>query len=291
MPPPLPASRIRNEDALLCLPPHEQFRWLHRFYLVLDRIAEQHRVYKLYGGPHGFMVSTGVAEPDPEHAATLLRFALHLTQAVQSIRLAGSTPLDLVLVLASGPASSGLLGTTSLTYQARLSQLGTCAAWFQPVIPALAIRQLVWCSARGRGLRHWAFLSLLPAASRFIRSCPDALPGLHVPAQIVGRVVSVAREIMEAHALAPLIVSAWRGGGTCCLPDTLLGGPNCAAVWLEALKRTRRPPAQQPGPQPGAGARRPALKQQAADAVRDCRAAPAAGHGGHAARAEARGGG
>ena len=176
--PPLP-RRIRNEDSLLCLPPHDQFRWLHRFYLVLDRIAEQHRVYKLYGGPHGFMISTGVAEADADHAATLLRFSLHLLQAAQSvsaaaagaalapgtccgitaasapsdplppahmlpqpprtpplcslpvfpccslllllmmlqIRLAGSVPLDLVMVMASGPATSGLLGTTSLTYQ------------------------------------------------------------------------------------------------------------------------------------------------------------------------------
>ncbi|EFN55643.1 expressed protein [Chlorella variabilis] len=120
-------AKIRNEDSLLCLPPHDQFRWLHRFYLVLDRIAEQHRVYKLYGGPHGFMISTGVAEADADHAATLLRFSLHLLQAAQSvsaaaagaalIRLAGSVPLDLVMVMASGPATSGLLGTTSLTYQ------------------------------------------------------------------------------------------------------------------------------------------------------------------------------
>ncbi|KAL4457367.1 hypothetical protein ABPG75_012232 [Micractinium tetrahymenae] len=110
-------AKIRNEDKLLSLPAHDQFRWLHRFYLVLDRIAEQHRVYKLYGGPHGFMVSTGVAESDDQHASTLLRFALHVLQAVQSIKLPGMVPLDLIMVLSSGPASSGLLGTTSLTYQ------------------------------------------------------------------------------------------------------------------------------------------------------------------------------
>jgi hypothetical protein len=39
--------RIRNEEALACMSPHDQFRWLHRFYLVLDRIAEQHRVRRL----------------------------------------------------------------------------------------------------------------------------------------------------------------------------------------------------------------------------------------------------
>lgn len=207
-------NRIRNEGHLLRLPPHDQFRWLHRFYLVLDRIAEQHRVYKLYGGPHGFMISTGVAEPDADHATTLLRFSLHLLQAAQSvsdcaccprcctskagtchscgpppaaelrqasrthhseraaatlaadvrtccrraaighfsvcvrpdenlfsppyfrcypclmhspfllllllllqIRVTGTAPLDMVMVLASGAATSGLLGTTSLTYQ------------------------------------------------------------------------------------------------------------------------------------------------------------------------------
>ena len=35
---------MRNEACLLSLPEEDQFRWLHRFYLVLDRIAEQHRV-------------------------------------------------------------------------------------------------------------------------------------------------------------------------------------------------------------------------------------------------------
>ena len=152
------------------------------------------QVYKLYGGPHGFMISTGVAEPDADHAATLLRFSLHVLQAAQNvrparactllfctptpaaaspclclqavprrcpqavlhtrdtsahtsslltapqppapakparlrcplppqIRLPGQVPVDLLMVLASGPASSGLLGTTSLTYQV------TSAGW------------------------------------------------------------------------------------------------------------------------------------------------------------------
>jgi hypothetical protein len=33
------------------------------------------------------------------------------------IRVTGTAPLDMVMVLASGAATSGLLGTTSLTYQ------------------------------------------------------------------------------------------------------------------------------------------------------------------------------
>lgn len=43
-------------------------------------------MYKLYGGPHGFMISTGVAEADEDHASTLLRFALHALQALQQVR-------------------------------------------------------------------------------------------------------------------------------------------------------------------------------------------------------------
>lgn len=42
--PPHPSARIRNDHLLLNYDSHDQFRWLHRFYLVLDRIAEQHRV-------------------------------------------------------------------------------------------------------------------------------------------------------------------------------------------------------------------------------------------------------
>lgn len=110
-------AKIRNDHLLLNYDSHDQFRWLHRFYLVLDRIAEQHRVYKLYGGPHGFMISTGVAETDEDHASTLLRFSLHVLQAMHQIRLPGPAPVDLCMVLASGRAASGLLGTTSLTYQ------------------------------------------------------------------------------------------------------------------------------------------------------------------------------
>lgn len=225
--PPHPSARIRNDHLLLNYDSHDQFRWLHRFYLVLDRIAEQHRVrgaaspaavaarccclavlcvstlrrccrhlpavgcrawvgrcrlgavpagcvqdrthgstvplllrqrcpalqkcaaplhkqqnceprirgccvaaaqrcnaallpqrckllllplfplaahmsalahappppfslpplqvYKLYGGPHGFMISTGVAETDEDHASTLLRFSLHVLQAMHQV--------------------------------------------------------------------------------------------------------------------------------------------------------------------------------------------------------------
>lgn len=110
-------GRIRNDQELHRMSPADQFKWLHRFYLVIDRIAEQHRVYKLYGGAHGFLFSTAVAEPDENHAATLLRFALVVHQAAQSIRFPSKAPVDLCLCLASGEASSGLLGSTSLTYQ------------------------------------------------------------------------------------------------------------------------------------------------------------------------------
>lgn len=155
------------------------------------------QVYKLYGGPHGFMISTGVAETDEDHASTLLRFSLHVLQAMhqvggacradgeaaaaaacaavalmrllvlllllhwtsvclrcsyacprlrartchplancprcfrpccrlsQQIRLPGPAPVDLCMVLASGRAASGLLGTTSLTYQVCALQRGS----------------------------------------------------------------------------------------------------------------------------------------------------------------------
>ena len=39
---------------------------------------------------------------------------------VPQIRVPGQAPLDLVMALASGPLASGLLGTSSLTYQVRL---------------------------------------------------------------------------------------------------------------------------------------------------------------------------
>ena len=173
---------------MLAMTPAAQFTWLHRFYLVLDRVAQQHKVraagkvcslgcrwnrphrkvklpfcwphlnhlnlspscfqvYKLYGGSHGFMLSTGVAEADPNHATTLLRCALHLLQVFEpvsgmahrdlcvpacrhtagpphsppppppplfvlpQIRMSDGQSADVVMALASGPATSGLLGS------------------------------------------------------------------------------------------------------------------------------------------------------------------------------------
>lgn len=118
--------RFRNDASMLAMTPAAQFTWLHRFYLVLDRVAQQHKVraagkvcslgcrwdrpyrkdklpsgwphlnhlnlspscfqvYKLYGGSHGFMLSTGVAEADPTHATTLLRCALHLLRVFEPV--------------------------------------------------------------------------------------------------------------------------------------------------------------------------------------------------------------
>ncbi|KAL4858295.1 Adenylate cyclase [Chlorella vulgaris] len=161
-------AKIRNEGHLLRLPPHDQFRWLHRFYLVLDRIAEQHRVYKLYGGPHGFMISTGVAEPDADHATTLLRFSLHLLQAAQSIRVTGTAPLDMVMVLASGAATSGLLGTTSLTYQI----VGKAVSVAREVMETQLEVPFIVLSGMCDELKPEVAAELAPLGSVPLRCCP-----------------------------------------------------------------------------------------------------------------------
>lgn len=132
-------GRIRNAAGLSHLSPKEQFAWQHHFYCVMDRVIEQHQVYKLYGGPQGFMVSSGVAEPDVRHAATLLRCALHLHTAARELRLPCGAPVDLCLSLASGEAYSGLLGTASLTYQivGRCVQEAQQLLDSQPFVPLL----------------------------------------------------------------------------------------------------------------------------------------------------------
>ncbi|KAL4452450.1 hypothetical protein ABPG75_008112 [Micractinium tetrahymenae] len=110
-------ATIRNGHVLLQLPTAQQFCWWHAFFSQVDAVIGQHKVYKLYGGPHGFMLSAGVAEPDSQHAASLLCCALHLRQALQGARLPGGGPAAVAMVLSSGPCSSGLLGAASLTYQ------------------------------------------------------------------------------------------------------------------------------------------------------------------------------
>lgn len=74
-------------------------------------------MHKLYGGPDGFSICAGVVQPDADHAATLLACAAHILRVLEPLRFPGGQRPDLVLALASGPASSGLLGFSSLTYQ------------------------------------------------------------------------------------------------------------------------------------------------------------------------------
>lgn len=108
------------------------------------------------------------------------------------IRLPGPAPVDLCMVLASGRAASGLLGTTSLTYQ-------------------------VWVAAAARGLAGVA-----GAWSRFFYLHPPRLSSALAPCclhshplrgvcqllhmQIVGRPVAIARELMEGQQHLPFMV-------------------------------------------------------------------------------------
>lgn len=71
-------------DTLL-LPAIASLRRLSARHATAQRRPRPPQVYKLHGSPHGFLVSAAVAAPDPQHPATLLRFALHLHQAAQKV--------------------------------------------------------------------------------------------------------------------------------------------------------------------------------------------------------------
>ena len=45
------------------------------------------QVFKLYGGAQGFLLATNVSEPDPNHAATLLRCAQQLMAQAEHVSL------------------------------------------------------------------------------------------------------------------------------------------------------------------------------------------------------------
>ncbi|PSC74422.1 adenylyl cyclase Cya [Micractinium conductrix] len=189
-------AKMRNEACLLSLPEEDQFRWLHRFYLVLDRIAEQHRVYKLYGGAHGFMMSTGVAEPDENHAATLLRFSLHLLQSVQSIRLPGMEPLDLVMVLNSGPTCSGLLGTTSLTYQI----VGKMVTVARELHDTQCDLPFMLCSGMHAALKPSIAVELCSAGEVELLCAPGQRERVYTLARYAG--LPLSHPVHEAHVVA-----------------------------------------------------------------------------------------
>lgn len=59
---------------------------------------------------------------------------------LRQIKLPGMVPLDLIMALSSGPASSGLLGTTSLTYQVGQAGCGVCRPGQRGDRPAAAAR-------------------------------------------------------------------------------------------------------------------------------------------------------
>lgn len=86
-PHPAPAAprRIRNDDVLLQLDPHDQFRWLHRFYLVLDRIAEQHRVRR-----DGSRRLRSPAQPSPVGPTPAQRWAAQHTHTLPAARAAAA---------------------------------------------------------------------------------------------------------------------------------------------------------------------------------------------------------
>ncbi|PRW61258.1 integral membrane single C2 domain isoform A [Chlorella sorokiniana] len=111
-------AEFRNAAALLALPESQQFQFLHHsVYILLDELVGRHKVYKLFGSSSGFMLATNVAEPDPRHATTLLSCARDLLEQLEQVRLPCGTPLRPVMALSTGPITSGLLGTVSLTYQ------------------------------------------------------------------------------------------------------------------------------------------------------------------------------
>ena len=55
------------------------------------------QVFKLYGGAQGFLLATNVAEPDANHAATLLSFAERLMRVAQHVSTAVPAGLQAAL--------------------------------------------------------------------------------------------------------------------------------------------------------------------------------------------------
>ncbi|PRW57941.1 NO-insensitive guanylyl cyclase III [Chlorella sorokiniana] len=163
-------GRFRNENALCSLAPKLHFAWLHPFYVVLDGMANQHRVFKLHGGAQGFLLATNVAEPDADHAATMFAFAQQLMRVAQLIRVPGQAPLDLALAMDSGPLASGLLGKTSLTYQV----VGRAFEVARELAGGQADACLMVADGLRRALPEEAAEALIPMGGVQLRCSPEA---------------------------------------------------------------------------------------------------------------------
>ncbi|KAI7844589.1 hypothetical protein COHA_001829 [Chlorella ohadii] len=227
-------GRFRNEAALNSLPPKQLFAWLHRFYVVLDGMATQHKVFKLYGGAQGFLLATNVAEPDANHAATMFAFAQRLMQVALHIRVPGQAPLELVLGMDTGALASGLLGRASLTYQL----VGRCADVARELADAEAGASLKVADGMYRSLPPEAAAALIPLGGVQLRCCPDeavrvytlpqcASPPPHNTSPVTP---TVAASLAQARAcLAPAVPSL--AGASCTCTCTC----GCGNVHADAL--------------------------------------------------------
>ncbi|KAI7837250.1 hypothetical protein COHA_008936 [Chlorella ohadii] len=227
-------AAIRNQADLHVLPASEQFQFLHRLYVAVDALAGAHKLYKLYGSSQGFMLSTNVAEPDDNHAFTLLGAARELLQVLPQVRLPSGEALDVTLSLSSGAASSGLLGTTSLTYQlvGRSVAVARELSQTQEALPLVVTRSLVDM------LPPEAAAALVPMGRASVACCPEEPQELYtLPAY---RHLPLSRAVAAGDAPPPMPAApdggdqwAQQGSGSDAGASTRSGSPTLPVLALK----------------------------------------------------------
>ncbi|KAI7844590.1 hypothetical protein COHA_001830 [Chlorella ohadii] len=210
-------GRFRNEGAFACLTPKQLFAWLHRFYLFLDEAATRNQqVFKLYGGPQGFLLATNVAEPDANHVLKMLAFAQQMMAQAEHIRVPGGARLDLTVAMDSGPMASGLLGKTSLTYQV----VGRCLAVSEELAEHQSQVPFLVGEGMYRSLPAEAAAALIPLGGVQLRCCPDEAVRVYTLPQFNGLQLDHAVPAGPAGPAVPM-----RLAGQAVRADSSLGAP------------------------------------------------------------------
>ncbi|DBA87007.1 TPA: hypothetical protein ACH3X2_000386 [Trebouxia sp. C0005] len=102
------------------LQPQQVMEMLDRLYNVLDNLALRHQLFKVETIGCTHMVVGNLQNPQPDHTARAVWFALDAHRAAQSVRISAKDPtlgyINLKIGMHSGPVVASVVGTTNPRY-------------------------------------------------------------------------------------------------------------------------------------------------------------------------------
>ena len=91
--------------------PHDIVRLLNEIFSAFDALAADLQLEKIKTIGDGYMVASGLLQPDPDHAASLAEMALAMQEEIH-----GASSLQLRVGIDVGPVVAGVIGRQKFTY-------------------------------------------------------------------------------------------------------------------------------------------------------------------------------